>query len=517
MKGDFSRIRFDAANRFSRVLQQQGRVMLDAEANEQTEILLHYLRTLARDLIGDYGGPIVDGGFVLTLDGDRLAIGAGRYYVHGILCESDGTLHYAEQPEYPLPQPGPNGSGGDPFAAFLASKTPTDARWWLYLDVRERHVTALEDERLREIALGGPDTCTRTKVVWQVRAREVDEIVQKLDARKQALQTRIADIEAAGGDASAEKAQLERIERALETLRDDPANACAAPLEDMLADGGAMTARLTKDVQPKTPCIVAPDARYRGAENQLYRIEIHRGGAAGQATFKWSRDNGSVATRWLKPLAGRQVKVADARGFAPGAWVELTDDTREFAGGPGVLVRVAGVDDDTLTLDEASVDAAKQFVHDAQRHPLVRLWNQQGDELADGVPVLATNPQDWIALEDGIQVRFDPDGDYATGDWWTVTARVAGGADGGIDWPDGAAPRPPRRVEHHYAPLGWAAWTTTTAGAARRIAVDSCLCTLKPLTPCQAARVPVDRRNAAAGGGAKAAAKPAKASKPPKP
>ena len=32
----------------------------------------------------------------------------------------------------------------------------------------ERHVTALEDEAIREVALGpqGPDTTTRVKIVW---------------------------------------------------------------------------------------------------------------------------------------------------------------------------------------------------------------------------------------------------------------------------------------------------------------------------------------------------------------
>ena len=36
---------------------QQGRVQLDADWNEQADILLHYLRTLAADLIGPFGGP----------------------------------------------------------------------------------------------------------------------------------------------------------------------------------------------------------------------------------------------------------------------------------------------------------------------------------------------------------------------------------------------------------------------------------------------------------------------------
>ena len=57
MKGDFSRDTFDPVKHFSRVLQQQGRVQLDADWNEQAAILLHYLRTLAADLIGPFAGP----------------------------------------------------------------------------------------------------------------------------------------------------------------------------------------------------------------------------------------------------------------------------------------------------------------------------------------------------------------------------------------------------------------------------------------------------------------------------
>ena len=39
MRGDFSRDTFDPVKHFSRVLQQQGRVQLDADWNEQTAIL----------------------------------------------------------------------------------------------------------------------------------------------------------------------------------------------------------------------------------------------------------------------------------------------------------------------------------------------------------------------------------------------------------------------------------------------------------------------------------------------
>lgn len=483
MKGDFSRIRFDTANRFSRVLLQQGRVTLDADANEQTDILLHYLRTLARDLIGDYGGPIAHGGFALAVNAGKLAIGAGRYYVHGILCESDGC-DYAAQPDYTPAAPGAGGSG-DPLLAFLKSKTPSDDRFWVYLDVWERHLTAIEEPVLREVALGGPDTCTRSKVVWQVKARALSEIVTALQARATALQTQISAVTAAGGDVSALQARLQRVQDALTQLQQNPDNACAAPLEALDADEGGLVARLEKGVRPKTPCIVAPDARYRGAENQLYRVEIHQGGGAADATFKWSRDNGSVATAWLGG-AGNQLNVGSARGFCAGMWVELSDDARDLAGAAGVLVRVTQVEDDTLTLDAASAAAAATIVCNPSLHSKVRAWDETGDSLANGVPLLVANAAAWLDLEDGIQVRFDADREYRSGDYWLIPARVAAGPDGGIDWPDGVA-LPPRRVAHHYAPLGFVGWQSQADGQ-RTLGAAPCTCTLRPLTSCQVVR-----------------------------
>jgi len=160
MKGDFSRLNlFDPLTQYSRVMQQQGRVQLDADWNEQADILLHYLRTLAADLIGPFGAPAnPDGtagtGFKLGLTGSGdqadLTIAEGRYYVDGLLCEAKGA-NYSTQPN-PPDQP------KLPAKPFL-----------IYLDVWERHVTYIQDDSIREVALGGADTATRAQVVWQVR------------------------------------------------------------------------------------------------------------------------------------------------------------------------------------------------------------------------------------------------------------------------------------------------------------------------------------------------------------
>ena len=105
MRGDFSRDTFDRIRHFSRVLQQQGRVQVDADWNEQTELLLHYVRVLAADLIGPFAGPAGEGhGFeIKQKDGAAppfLTIGKGRYYVDGILCENDRLVSYEEQESF---------------------------------------------------------------------------------------------------------------------------------------------------------------------------------------------------------------------------------------------------------------------------------------------------------------------------------------------------------------------------------------------------------------------------------
>jgi Family of unknown function (DUF6519) len=113
-------------------------------------------------------------------------------------------------------------------------------------------------------------------------------------------------------------------------------------------------------------CVTPPASKDRGAENQLYRVEIHhgsrddKGNPAGNidiaASFKWSRDNGSVATMWLG-VEGSDIQVANARGFAPGNWVELSDDTHELLGNPGTLVQLVKVEGNALSVDPATAPA----------------------------------------------------------------------------------------------------------------------------------------------------------------
>jgi hypothetical protein len=438
MYGDFSRLTFAPEKHFSAVLVQQGRVMLDADANEQTAVTLHYLRRLAADVIGPYGGPNSFPGFGIGRDADTpatLTIEPGRYYVHGLLCEVDEPTSYFEQPD-----------------AFLDPENPKDqlpeAPYFVYLKVWERHITAVEDPSIRELALGenGPDTAARSKVVWQVHAS--------------------GDWPPGSGGVvpdgktpiSVWKNWERQMVKAETTLSGRQVPALRARARQPTAD----------DLDP---CLASPEARYRGLENQLYRVEIHHGGNADAATFtdaatfKWSRDNGAAVFP-LEYLSEAEATVVSlgrdvGLGLEAGDWVEVLDERSVLRGHRGALHRVAGIDpfDRLVTLETPVEDGVGD---DPALHPFLRRWDQrEGPESAGYATldpdrgVLRVTEGDWIQLEDGIEIQFEAGGDYAPSDYWLIPARTA---TGDVEWPQELgepAFRRPTGIQYFYAPLAY--------------------------------------------------------------
>src|SRR5262245_54642551 len=176
MKGDFSRPSVAGRNHYAGVLHQQGRVWLDSDWNADTlERLAHRQRETA-DFIGACGVPEPGSAFRIAPNPgpaaapDDFLIGgglgaAGRCYVQGTLCQLDANASYLSQPDLP----------DAPRIAMPAAGAEVNAV--VYLEVWPRLITYLEDERLREIALGGPDTATRLKTVAQVKVAVVPATV----------------------------------------------------------------------------------------------------------------------------------------------------------------------------------------------------------------------------------------------------------------------------------------------------------------------------------------------------
>jgi len=502
VKADLTRKSYDPAKYFSRVLMQQGRVQLDADWNEQAAILLHMIRRLGADLGGPYWTN--DGGFIPARLGitplvtDDVVIPFGSFYVDGILCEIDttpvpilnwdvgnSTITVAQwtvddvsfdrlQYLYLYDASGDNASTvtgqitavhyenmeltlNADISSMLKSTAGRARRlvtylqqpYWpspvrldtavlLYLDVWERLITSVEDDSIREVALNGADTAARTKVIWQVKTT--------------------------------------------------PAQTCLTPAAIRQLVEGWHRGLLRAQVQPASvttdPCTTAPDAGYRGAENQLYRVEIHVGGKIGASpSFKWSRENGAVVFPVIAaavPGTGTttislgNLGRDDRFGLAAGDWVEAQDDDLVYTNRAYPLMQVQSIDRTRLQVTLTG-SAPKNFGSQPALHPLLRRWDQQaGDPTAGGVVLDADGAvpipgtvitgvdiaQGWINLEDGVQVRFDEANlaTYRRGDYWLIPARVA---TGNVVWPTelGAAQqlepvaRSPDGVDHHYAPL----------------------------------------------------------------
>ncbi len=481
MKADLTRSTFRPERHYSGVRMQQGRVQLDADWNEQVDIGAHLDETTRVDVIGRCGMPEDDPGFEVTPsdDGSDLLLSPGRAYVDGILCESDAspigltgveaakaklaslvadgrTLEEGDWIDLSATGVGPftarisavdAGSLGISFepalsaanASALASakdgvvrrissylRQPdfpgippsgletTDGTYLAYLDVWERHVTALEDGAIREVALGGPDTSTRTQTVWQFKLAPLDD--------------------------------------------PDHVLTCATvPDWSELIDEstGLLRGRAQPETTSSDPCTIPPGAGFRRLENQLYRVEIHDAGNVGTATFKWSRENGSVVVAAsvtdTDELTVSSIGRDEVLGLAPGHWVELTDDTHELAGDPGTLVKIKSIAGNVLTVDTTSsgpLDPAKFPVK-----PKVRRWDDPAGTRKVTVP--GAN-QGFLALEDGVEVRFEAGRRYNTGDYWLVPARTISGD---VEWPaNGGSPaaplaRPPEGIRHHYCKL----------------------------------------------------------------
>lgn len=476
MKGDFARVSFDPTLHYSHVFQQQGRVLLEADWNEQAQIQLHLLHTLVRDLVGPCWA--VGGGFAITgsttnADGSSKPLpltdwqlAPGHFYVDGILCVNEAACTLAQQPSAPTPDYGvADGKSGfeNPPAGFA-----------LWLDVWERHLCALEAPGIADVALDGIDTATRAQVVWQLRLLDQPRAQQQLDDVTSALKTRQ---QAAGNpaDAAAIKQQLAEVATLRKSLDgNDQANASPCVTVRQLLGARATYAlpRLSAELGPHEadddPCVIAADARYRGMENQLYRVEIHQGGPAGTASFKWSRENGSVVFPVTRSDLGATADDGSAQltatlarfgrdarlGLAANDWVELVDDRYTLGQRAYPLLQVIAVDpaNGSATLNVPKNIVPWPLSDDPRQHPLLRRWDQR--EAVNGQGVLAVAEGAALALEDGIQVTFAPGGVYATGDYWLIPARVAG--NGQLDWPsaNGTPAALPPRGMHHHAVLG---------------------------------------------------------------
>ncbi|HEV2851599.1 MAG TPA: DUF6519 domain-containing protein [Thermoanaerobaculia bacterium] len=434
MPGDYTRFTFKPRKNYAAVLRQQGRVGLDSDFNEMSDVNDRRWRSESMDIFGPaaVSDLLNPDAFLITptAPGD-FTIEPGRIYVDGLQAENHGLPPDVYDPALgEIRGTGPVPYGGqpylpDPIPLDDASLPPLAGRSDLvYLDVWRRELTFIEDPEIREIALGGPDTASRLQTVWQVK------------------------VLAGVGDAQ---------------CGDD-----LAAWDDLIApSAGRLTTATVAPPPGGDPCVITPEGGYRGLENRLYRVEIHDPGdgigGANPARFKWSRDNASVASAVIGIDPGppgqtrlrlRSLGRDRVLRFHRNDWIELLDDNLELAGQPGFMAQVADVDeaDQALILDRTVTAGLFNELNPGARHTRVRRWDQQAGVDADGLLDVVAGP---IDLEDGIQVTFTLDpvaGDFHVGDYWAFAARTANGLI------EELAAAPPRGILHHYVRLAIVLW-----------------------------------------------------------
>ncbi len=440
---------------------QQGRLIVDADWNEQSAIILNHIRNLAADLIGWHGGVEVSvnegmliGPLAVTIDNNMAYILEGRYYIDGIA--------------YDWHQP-------DTKAIDIEINESTDAgqnnALLLYADIYERLIVSAEDSNFLDPGLMGLDTMARQKVAG------------KIDSKLVVISHNVVN----GGESSstvngttAQSIRLEKREflNVIEKSR-------------LLPELRAFTRREQTDDES---CESSANTGFVGLENQLYRVEVHGTGLllpegwqtteppteTNYVTFKWSRDNGSIVYSGTLKNTTIELKSKwrdDSKAIKEGNYVEVIEKGNDS----GILVEVINVLDVNGKIS-FTFEANETIPETNNKEVIVRRWDHQRSDATPISPIdfgfmvrqSGTSAADTLSvefpLEDGIfvQLKRGKDAKFETGDHWLIPARTA---TGDVLWKRDNKGEydfaPPRIIEHHYAPIAviYRAPTDTSAPA----------------------------------------------------
>lgn len=389
MKGDFSNYRYRPGINYFSLLKQQGRVDLDSDWNEQVEIADERFRRLVRDLLGEMAVPLAPN--EITADNSKaleisdfsssaggvvdFSIGRGIAYIEGLPFAIGEDLTFRNQPDFPEPE---IGGEGDRILAFI--------------EIWGKTVSYIDDETIRESALGGPDTCLRKKIVGQIKAIFVSGIDSPAQAGEFLRQFRSKD-------------------PYLLTLKiDQSAHQIPISFGEVDLGGGLIPGNLH------------------------FRIELHRGpqsdGTLGDG-FKWSDENAATVVRIVRivsddsliieesePVSGESLKEGDCVEISN----LITENNRQ--GG-----QIACVESITQTDNEVFVKL------DMAIHPLLRRF-KSGGKTAGGID-LAPRLRRWSGyysplnlktvhdLGRGIKAIFNAtrECEFRPGDFWAFALR----------------------------------------------------------------------------------------------
>jgi hypothetical protein len=361
---DRARISYDKTREYRSVVAQQGRVTLEADVNEEAVIAAEALRYETIDIIGPTGTP--DNGYLVSVDAaGNLTVGSGIMYVGGWRMRFPQPVLVANQPEW-IDQPPQPWTQNEKRGLYVIA-----------LLVTEQEVQAVEDQALREVALGGPDTAGRTRLMQHIVAVPT------------------------GDDTCA--AVLKDWDRTLK-----PLGLALHPDTFALDFDAGLQVSFYPPAGPADPCCPPAQGGYLGADNQLVRVTVtsydpttHTG------TLLWGWNNASFLYRatLVDPTANPQIltlspaPVDSEHTPQINQVIEVLRSTMVL-GNPADLNFIAAPEGDVITLASAGTvfdPTTKQLTLPAGANltgayatdtsPLfVRLW-QAEVKFTDGTPV----------------------------------------------------------------------------------------------------------------------------------
>lgn len=425
MPSDRSRGPDDPSQPYTAVVMQQGRVILDRDFNALQEVVNERAAADGLAVIGPSGTP--DDGFRIGLPSGPAASAPGSGPPHHLpdFTIKPGAMYVGGQ-RVAFP-PDPAGwryfrqpDGRDPADADVGS-APAPAQESVYLHLVEQEVGGVEDPDLLDVALGGPDTTQRVRLLRRVRRQAVTGTTCKT-----AFGSLAAAWQKAGYQYHDGTARLLPQVRLKVTF--DPSPAASDPCDPVVRGG------------------------YVGAENQLIRVQITdpEPQLGGRPRLLWGYDNASFLYRIDLPTAsdGRTVRLVQAppddfHQPRPGQVVEVLRTAVVLApartavpGRPSVARCVAeptGVVGEVTAFDPGSntltlVDPLPAAVRDDSNPLFLRVWQgREAIDLAPAGPTPLTDPTG--RTPSGVRVEISrpagtgPNAAIPVGAFWVFAVR----------------------------------------------------------------------------------------------
>jgi hypothetical protein len=457
---DLSRAATDFRKHYLSVFAQMGRVFDEDDHNESERLRIEDARRTRADVIGPAGTP--DDGLLIanprvTAGRVDFDITPGTFYLGGLRLEVDRAETFQTQADWLQ-------LAGADLPAPPAAGTRLDL---VYCEGWVQPCSAVEDNELFEVGLGGPDTGVCLKVMRRVRV----------------------------GAGVASDDCMANLQGVLDLLT--PPGAGTLNDENELAPDTLLKVGFAPGSDPGDLCNPPVAGGYLGADNQAIRVQF-----VGAATLTWGFDNAAPLYRaQVGTNAAGQRRVItlltepkdQAHWLAAGQvvevlpWSAVLPNNEKLAGPSGFLARVDGAyapdtQQFTITLSvPAGFGEAWKARPDAPQLGAaffyVRVWNRGADTASPlAIPFVAGTP---LTLgQTGLSVTVTG-ADRPAEAFWIIAARP--------DAPNRVVPwlleqgRQPHGYRRFYAPLAVIQWTTV-GGVTTGTVLHDCRDTFPPLT-----------------------------------